>query len=151
MPAEITESTPELIFSGEFRHALDAKNRITIPSKWRRTDSDEFFIIPNPSRACLTAMPPAVFQSIGEDAKARCEPQKRQDFIRRFYAKAQQAASDKQGRLLITEEHCKAAGLNGEVILAGALDRFEIWSPDNWAKFNQADETYEEVAKAVGI
>ena len=46
------------IFSGEFRHALDDKNRITIPSRWRQGESDEFFVVPNPAKPCLTAMPP---------------------------------------------------------------------------------------------
>lgn len=145
------DSNAQIIFAGEFRHALDGKNRVTIPARWRGGDSDEFFLIPNPTKDCLTAMPPAVFQSIGEEAKERIEPGMRQDFIRFFYAKALHTVTDKQGRLLITEEHCKQAGLRGEIILAGARDRFEIWSLSSWIKFNQSLTQYQEVAKLVGL
>jgi len=140
------------IFSGEFRHALDGKNRVTIPACWRNEDSDEFFVIVNPSHGCLTAMPPAVFMSIGEEAKARYEPSKLQDFIRKLYARAIRVTTDKQGRLLLNEEQCKQAGLHGDMVLAGARDRFEIWNPASWTKFQQADQAkFEEVAKEVGL
>jgi len=140
------------IFSGEFRHALDGKNRVTIPSCWREDDSDEFFIFLSPTHGCLTAMPPRIFTTIAEEAKARYEPAKRQDFIRQFYARAKRVAIDKQGRLLLNEEQCKQAGLRGDTVLAGASDRFEIWSPANWAKFQAGQKTnFEEVAKEFGL
>jgi DNA-binding transcriptional regulator/RsmH inhibitor MraZ len=31
-------------FAGEFRHSIDEKNRITIPSRWRRGQTEEFII-----------------------------------------------------------------------------------------------------------
>lgn len=147
-----TSSNSLPIFSGEFRHALDGKNRVTIPSCWRNGDSDEFFIILNPSHGCLTAMPPDVFMSIGEEAKARFEPSKRQDFIRKLYAKAIRVTADKQGRLLLNEEQCKLAGLRSDTVMTGVRDRFEIWSPANWSKFQQTEQAnFEEVAKEVGL
>ena len=147
-----TSSNATPIFSGEYRHALDGKNRVTIPSSWRNDDSDEFFVIVNPSHGCLTALPPQVFMGIGEDAKARIEPSKRQDFIRKLYAKAIRVTADKQGRLLLNEEQCKLAGLRSDTVLAGSLDRFEIWSPENWAKFLKAQgPSFEEVAKEIGL
>lgn len=140
------------IFSGEFRHALDGKNRITIPARWRIEGIEEFFLIRNPLKTCLTVMPPDVFQSLGDESKARVEPSKRQDFIRHLYSQAQNATADKQGRLLVTEEHCKTAGLRGEVVLTGALDRFEIWSPQNWAQFQESEKAnYLEVAREIGL
>ena len=140
------------IFSGEYRHALDGKNRVTIPASWRDGESDEFFLFLNPSHGCLTAMPRDIFMSVGEEAKALIEPDKRQDFIRKLYAKAVQVTIDKQGRLLLPEDQCRLAGLHGDTVLAGARDRFEIWSPANWTKFQKADEAnFEEVARKVGL
>lgn len=140
------------IFAGEFRHALDAKNRITIPSRWRAGDGDEFFVIKNPSKECLTVLPPAVFKTLGEDAKGQVEPSRRQDFIRQLYARAQHTAADKQGRLLLGDDHCRAAGLRGEVVLTGSLDRFEIWSPKAWDGFRESQSAdYMEVAKQIGL
>ena len=140
------------IFAGEFRHALDGKKRITVPSRWRTSDADEFFLIRNPTRECLTVMPPDVFQSLGEDSKVLGDPGRRQDFIRRLYARAQHTSADKQGRLLLSEDHCLAAALKDEVVLTGAYDRFEIWSPANWEKFRDGEaENYQEVARQIGL
>jgi MraZ protein len=151
MPSSPPEPRP--IFSGEFRHALDSKNRVTIPSRWRRDhDKEEFFLVSNPLKSCLTAMPPEVFQAVGEDAKTRVPPDKRQDFIRSFYAHAQHTSLDKQGRVLVTEEQCRAANLKGEVVMAGALDRFEIWSPAAWEQFREGEKAnYLEVARQIGL
>jgi len=140
------------IFSGEYRHALDGKNRVTIPSAWRIGDSEEYFLIVSPTHGCLTAMPPDVFTSIAEKTKERFEPAKHQDFIRQFYAKAIRSATDKQGRLLLNEEQCKQVGLRDDVLLAGALNRFDLWSPAGWAKFQQTVQPkFEEVARDIGL
>lgn len=147
-----TSSNSPPIFSGEFRHSLDGKNRVTIPSCWRSDDADEFFIFVSPTHGCLTAMPPGVFRSVAEDAKARYEPAKRQDFVRQFYANTIRVTTDKQGRLLLNEEQCKRAGLRGDMVLAGANDRFEIWSSANWSKFQSGQRSnFEEVAKEFGL
>ena len=36
------DSQPERFYAGEFRHSIDEKNRITIPSRWRRNRPEEF-------------------------------------------------------------------------------------------------------------
>jgi len=152
--ATLLNSLP--IFSGEYRHALDGKNRVTIPACWRNGEEDEFFLIVNPSQGCLTVMPPSVFMSIGEEAKTRFEPSKRQDFIRKLYAKSKQVTIDKQGRLLLPEDKGKEAGLQGETVLVGVRDRFEIWSPESWAKYLLSDEknaenNFAQVAREIGL
>jgi transcriptional regulator MraZ len=148
--------TPDPIFFGEFRHALDEKSRVTIPSRWRRGDSDEFFIVPNPSQQCLTAMPPEVFKRIGDEAGKHIavSQQEHRIFMRNFYSRAQLCATDKQGRLLLPVAHCDQAGLKpkSDAMLTGGSDRFEIWSPEAWAKFQEAaTQTYEHVAGVVGL
>ena len=148
--ATLSNSLP--IFSGEYRHALDGKNRVTIPASWRSSEVDEFYVIVSPSLGCLTALPPAIFTSIAEEAKTRFEPSKRQNFIRELYAKARYVTADKQGRLLLNEDQCKQAGLAGDMVLTGANDRFEIWSPNKWTEFLKNQKTnFEEVAKEIGL
>jgi len=144
------------VFAGEFRHSLDGKKRVTIPSAWRCNESeagDEFVLVPNPSESCLIVMPPEVFERFGEEAKATRSPQEYRLFLRLFYSNSLRVSTDKQGRLLLPENYCTQAGLlAGDTVLVGGMDRFEIWSVANWDKFVQgAKSTYEEVAKAVGL
>jgi DNA-binding transcriptional regulator/RsmH inhibitor MraZ len=40
----------QTFYAGEFRHALDEKNRITIPSRWRRKRAEEFILLPDSPR-----------------------------------------------------------------------------------------------------
>lgn len=147
-----TSSTAIPMFSGEYRHALDEKNRLTIPSRWRTEEVDEFFIIKSPKRACLTVMPRAVFIRIGEDAKAQTTPTLHRRFVNQFYAQAKSCPIDKQGRLLLPDDQCQAAGLRGETVLTGSLDRFDLWSPANWQTTQDTDRpTYEDVGDLIGL
>ena len=152
--ANTLKQNPIPFFSGEFRHALDEKNRVTIPSRWRQDEPGEFFVFPNPSKPCLTVMPPAVFQKLGDTSAnhASITSQSHRAFIRHLYSKAQICPADGQGRMLVPEDFCKHAGLKGEVVLAGGSDRFDIWNNANWKKDQEASKaTIEEVARVLGL
>jgi MraZ protein len=149
-----SSNLPPPLFAGEFRHALDGKGRITIPSKWRRTDADEFFLIAHQSNAYLTVMPPSEFENVRETLANQpgIPAQKQQAFIRQFYSQAVNASADKQGRLLITDAHRQRLGLKSDVVLVGSHRRFEVWNPEKWEAFQrETRETYNEVADLVGL
>ena len=148
-----TNSTASIIFSGDYRHALDAKKRITIPSKWRAGDADEFYLIPHQSGQCLVAMPPEEFRRVPQQVAASgVSLADQRIFTRRFFSEAQNCTADKQGRLLLPEAHCKQVSLADEVVLIGSDTRFEIWNPEVWAKWNAENRsTYERVADLAGL
>lgn len=147
-----TDLNSHPIYAGEFRHNIDDKNRITIPSGWRQENADTFFLVPNPKLECLTVMPPDVFREIGEKSESQVTQAQHRTFMRHFYAQARQVTIDKQGRLLLPDDYCRRIALQGDVVLTGSSDRFEIWSPANWEKFqDEAKATYAEVADLVGL
>lgn len=149
-----TSPTALPVFAGEFRHAVDSKNRITIPARWRQGESDEFFLVPDQSNSFLLVMPQEEFEKVNETVlnNPAISAQDKRVFVRRFYSLAQNCAIDKQGRLLLPEDHCRQVGLKGEVVLVGSLRRFEIWNPNLWAKFQKdASDTYAKVADLVGL
>jgi DNA-binding transcriptional regulator/RsmH inhibitor MraZ len=39
----------------------------------------------------------------------------------------------------LPEEMSKAAGITGQAVLVGLLDRFEIWSPDRYDQVKASD------------
>jgi MraZ protein len=143
------------IFSGEFRHALDEKNRVIIPSCWRPGKPGKFFVFPNPTKPCLTAMPPSVFEKIGDEATATSHnvaAQAHRALVRHLYAKAQICTADAQGRMLVPEEFCKHAGLKNDAILAGGSDRFDIWNAAHWKQDQEVSKpTIVEAAQAIGL
>src|SRR3954470_595581 len=102
-------ASPAPIFSGRTAHALDSKNRVTIPSRWRQGESDEFFLMPDRKNQFLRAMPPAQFRAVADriELNTALTPKDRAVFKRRFYSGAVQVFTDKQGRMLVPEEFCE--------------------------------------------
>jgi MraZ protein len=146
--------TAQTLFAGEFRHAVDPKNRITIPARWRAGEEAAFFIIPDQTEAFLLVMPREEFQAVNDRVSANpgISAQERRIFIRQFYSRARECSADKQGRLLLPEEYCRKVGLAGEVVLVGAHARFEIWDPEKRNQYNaEHEETYRRVADIAGL
>jgi MraZ protein len=142
------------IFAGEFRHAIDAKNRVTIPARWRRGEVDEFFAIPDLENGFLMMMPPEVMQEVPGrvEADGRLSAQEKRRFIRQFCSRAQHLTTDKQGRLVLPEEHCRLLKLKQEVVLVGGHSRFEVWNPENWKKtFDEETKTFQQVLGMMGV
>src|SRR6184192_3165018 len=54
-------ASAQTFYAGEFRHALDEKNRITIPSRWRRKSAEEFILLPDSQNQFLLVMSPEEF------------------------------------------------------------------------------------------
>jgi MraZ protein len=146
--------TEQPIFTGEFRHAMDAKNRVTIPARWRRGEIDEFFAIPNLEGGFLMLMPPGEFKRLAEKVEQdeSLTPADRRRFIRHFSSRAQHVTSDKQGRMVLPDEQCKVLNLRNEVVLVGNYSRFEIWSPEVWQRTMEAEApTFSYMLGRVGI
>ena len=123
------------MFRGRSIHTLDAKGRIRIPTRFRdilKTRYEDRFVITNLDR-CLVAYPLQEWETIEE--KLGSLSLVRQDvkaFQRFFISGASECNFDKQGRVLIPQTLRDQASLEREVVLAGMLRSFEIWSKDYW-------------------
>jgi len=72
------------------------------------------------------------------DAMPSSDPNK--VVLKRFIGSGSvQVALDKSGRICLPEAMAGAAGIDKEAVLVGLLDRFEIWSPDRYAKVEASD------------
>ena len=56
---------------------------------------------------------------------------------------------DAQGRIRIKDEHLAYAGLQGDVVLASAFNRIELWNPENWDARASSSANLAEAAKAL--
>jgi MraZ protein len=125
------------MFRGRSIHTLDAKGRIRIPTRFRdflKTRYEDRLVITNLDR-CLVAYPLQEWEKIEE--KLGSLSLVRQDvkaFQRFFISGATECNFDKQGRVLIPQTLREQASLDREVVLAGMLRSFEIWSKDSWDK-----------------
>src|SRR5580700_3491813 len=94
------------IYAGEFRHAMDAKNRVTIPSRWRRGELEENLAIPNLNVGFMMVKPPGEFTRLAEKVEhvPNLKPEERSRFMRQFSSRAQHLIGDKQGRIVLPDE-----------------------------------------------
>ena len=147
-------SQPQIFYAGEFRHSIDEKNRLTIPSRWRRQETEDFIILPEAQEGFLLVMSHQEFARVSAEAEASSAvaPRERRVFLRHLHARAGHASSDKQGRLVLPQDVCKLLGLTGEVTLVGGRGRFEIWNSGKWKQAHKEEKaTYQRVADVIGL
>src|SRR3954471_3402803 len=147
-------SQPQKFFAGEFRHTLDEKNRITIPSRWRGEGNEEFIILPQPQHQFLLIMSQEAFARMSEQAEnhSALSARDRRVFLRHLHSRAEHGTSDRQGRLVLPEDMCRTLGLKGEVALVGGRGRFEIWNLKNWKRAHEEETaTYQHMANVIGL
>lgn len=122
------------LFLGKFEHTIDDKNRVSFPARFREElESEELPML-------------AVF--IGDDHSIRIYPKKaaeiykanfdrkqfeankRASAFRRLLAStASSVRPDAQGRITLTSEQKKWAGLERDVVIVGNFERIELWDP----------------------
>ncbi len=120
---------------GEYRHNMDAKGRVTIPSKYRE-ELGETFYVSKGLDGCLTLYSEAQWLSRVERINACSEAQAKN--IRRFvFASTEQVTCDKQGRVLISPVLRAHAGLTKDVTVIGTGLTAEIWDTERWMKYNE--------------
>jgi MraZ protein len=137
--ADYQQNASAPTFMGEFCHAIDGKNRITIPSEWRTSEADQLFLMPGTASHCLRILPRGVLDDIR--AKAADLPgAERTVALRRIGSQSRQVAIDKHGRLSLPEEFCQQLKLSGNVTLVGVVETFEIWNSDEWKAAQSAQQ-----------
>lgn len=143
------------LYVGSFRHNLDAKNRLTIPSKWRFAgdDQDVYLALPHPS-GYIAVLPPAEIESLQQKVmEVKLSDRDGQDFINRFFAEAHSLGCDKQGRIGLAEGLIRHAGIEKESLLVGTMTKFNIWSPGRWEGLNErtGGDTFGDLMQKIGI
>lgn len=129
-----------MAFHGTFEHSLDAKNRLTVPAKFRSALSDGVFVVRTPEDACLRVYPADQYTAIADQAVSGMNPMGRQarDARRLFFAFADDIPLDGAGRITLGARQLQHAGIDGrDVIITGTGDSLELWSPDGWSAYEK--------------
>ena len=125
------------MFLGEYAHALDSKNRMFVPAKYRE-ELGETFIITKSVDKCLTVYTTEEWQKL--KAKLDAMPAAKSRRIKRFiFANAEDVQCDSQGRVLISAQLRAYAGIEKNAVIIGVGSYLEIWAEEEWAKARAAD------------
>ncbi|AWI03735.1 division/cell wall cluster transcriptional repressor MraZ [Clostridium drakei] len=135
------------MFIGEYEHALDNKNRIIIPSKFREELGSKF-ILTKGLDGCLYAYTIEEW-SVLEDKlrKLPLTSKNARAFVRFFFSGANEMELDKQGRTLIPQSLLEYGEIKKEIVSIGVSNRLEIWSKEKWIQYNSSNIDFDKIAE----
>ncbi len=140
-----------ILFRGRFEHNIDDKGRLSIPSKFRDVIDQNHggrLVVTN-LPYCLVVYTPDEWEILESKAsKLSTLKTNVQGFLRYFYSGATECELDKQGRILVPPTLRSAAGLDKQVVLAGMLNKIEIWSRERWdEEIQRAVQNFDQISE----
>lgn len=142
------ENISKQSFIGLYERNLEARGRLAVPKKFRES-LDKGAVLTRGLDGCLFLFPAEVWQKISH--KLRETPLTSLDaraFTRLLTYEAFEVEFDNQGRILVPEVLKKFAGLIKEAVIAGSLDRIEIWAKEKFSDYQtKIEKTSDEIAE----
>jgi MraZ protein len=121
------------MFLGQYQHNIDSKGRLTIPARYRDLLDEGAFVTQGFDRNLIVMTIPA-FESFSQRVKGMSITDSKARLLKRLlFSSGERVDVDKAGRILIPQFLRQAADLDGEAVVVGVGDYFEIWSPVHWA------------------
>jgi MraZ protein len=141
-----------LAFRGQYEHSLDAKDRLTVPARFRAALSEGIVLVAGLD-PCVQLFTPQGYEAFSQKFLGELNPlsKKGRAMTLRFNASAADEGLDSAGRVRIARHLIEHAGLQGACMVVGAHDHLEVWNPDRWAAYyaeidEQAERMAEELA-----
>jgi MraZ protein len=123
-----------LIFRGTFEHALDAKHRLTVPSKFRAALAGGVVLAASPETApgaprSIAIWRPDAYESYTAAALTGLSPISPQarDLKRFFFNYSHDTELDSAHRVMIPPSLMEYAGLDREVVVVGSGECLEVF------------------------
>ncbi len=146
----------DILFAGEFVHAIDSQRRIAIPTNWRRKGADNvFYVLPGRNRT-LQVMTYNSFKNLAQKlSRASVADSSASIALARLGSKSRECRCDRQGRIPIPEKLLEYAEIksgekiNQELVLVGAINTIQIWSVENWRRQEMSDESMLDVLQEI--
>ena len=128
-----------MVFRGTFDYSLDAKNRLTVPARFRAALAEGVVLAKGLER-CLTLWTPSGFDEYTQAALAGFHPlsPEAQKLDRFFNANSLDTELDSAGRVGLPPRLLEHAGLSKEVVVTGVRRALEIWDRPTWNAYNDA-------------
>ena len=129
-------------FYNEFRHVIDAKNRLFIPAKLREDLGESFFVTRKISEQCLAIYSAEEWTKFA--TKLKSLPDSKMGTIKQFvFSKTALLSPDSHGRILLPANLVKYANLEKNVVIVGVGDHIQIWNEDDWDAKEQSIDLVE--------
>lgn len=141
-----------MALTGTWPRTLDDKGRLAVPKRVREDlggmDLKSLFLAPWTEKS-LAVFTPKNFETLAQRFSEKSAGKSDvRNYMRLFYAKAEQLDVDSQGRLRIPDRLKVFAELEREVVLLGVNDHLEVWDAARWdAYVGQLNPQFDEIAE----
>ena len=144
------------MFRGSFEHSVDAKGRVSVPSRFREILSERYegkLVLTMDFDKCIMVYPLEEWERVEEKIKSLPQSQKEvKDYTRFVFSNAAECELDKQGRILIPPPLREGARITKSVMVVGILNKMEIWDKGAWdTRKSQTGDKIGEVLSSLGL
>lgn len=123
------------MFLGEYVHKLDAKNRIMMPSNFRESLGEEFYLTKGPEKSLIIYTEEEFMKRSAALDQLVYENKKNRAIKRLFFSSTVKMTLDKQGRILINKNLKDYAEISDQAIIIGNNTTIEIWDSKVWDEY----------------
>jgi MraZ protein len=126
-------------FRGTFDYTLDAKNRLTVPARFRAALADGV-VMAKSTEPCVQLWVPNDYEAYTSSVLASLNPASPDARkLRRFFAaNSHDTELDSAGRVMFPPFLLEHASLRREVVVTGADHCLEVWDRAAWRAYNDA-------------
>ena len=127
------------VFTGEYRHTIDAKGRLAVPARFRAELAGAAYVcrwIDGP----IGIFPRAAWEELAGQvgSLARIGDARARELARSIFSTAYDVELDGQGRVLLPAGLRELVGLGTDAVVIGLNDHVEVWPPERWATYSAA-------------
>ena len=126
-------------FIGNIEARLDEKGRIFVPASYRKilaeSESKRIVMRRDTDNECLMFYPEHIWNEKVEQMRQVLDEWDPEDqlLLMQFMADAEFLEPDGQGRILLQKKNLETIGAQNDVLFVGMLNRFALWTPENFA------------------
>jgi len=136
---------------GEYLHTIDHKNRLSVPSKFRKELGARVVVTRGLDRCLFLYSLPEWRRLADKLSQLPWGKAEHRSFVRMMIAGAIDIDTDSLGRILLPEYLKSYAELNTEAVVVGLYNRVEIWRPELWKAYAEgAERDVEIIAQQLG-
>jgi MraZ protein len=138
-------------FLGTFDYAMDERGRVPLPPRYREAFREGIVLSQGSPDRCVRISTQRAFHQQASDYTSESPMHRKGRELRRvLFGRTHDAELDKQNRVLIPATLRDYAGLTGKVLVVGAGEYLEIWSPDEYeAEMSRVDEGLESTLESI--
>jgi len=120
------------MFLGEYEYKIDEKGRVPIPPKFRRELKEGVVLAAGPEK-CIIAYSQVEWNKLAASiTSGTMAASKLRRLNRAIFATAFNLSIDNQGRIPLPIPLREYAGIEDELIIAGANSYLELWNKEEW-------------------